>query len=299
MSGGSPSSPPLDAPARATRRASTSATYRAARADGPSSGPPVLALLFDRLIRARMAEATRGGGGPALFFEEADELLAHLRRSRAAVVVVDGTDGAKQSTLPTIEAIRNGYPSLPVIAYVRAGRTETRHILAMGRLGVHELIFEGIDDVGLALRTALQSAVWQCAAVRVLTALRPHLSADVLPFVRYCLERVSQEPSVTDAAGYLGVHRKTLVYRLHRSALPPPGAMIGWCKLFLASQLLEDPRRSVTSVALELDFASTSALRGMLRRYTGLRPQDLRARGGLSVMLSLFLARIRGTATFT
>lgn len=256
---------------------------------------PVLGLLFDRRVRARVAEAARGSASALVFFEGPEQLLAHLGRSRASVVIVDSTDSSKQPTLPTIEAIRSGYPSVPVIAYVRPGGTATRHILAMGELGVHELIFEGVDDTGIALRTALQSAVRQCAAVRVVDALRPHLTSDVLPFVRYCLDRVSRDPSVTDAADYLGVHRKTLVYRLRRSGLPPPRAVIGWCKLFLAAQLLEDPRRSVASVALELDFASTSALRGMLRRYTGLRPQELRSRGGLEAALALFLDGVRPT----
>lgn len=274
------------------------ATARSAAGAWRAGAPSILAFLPDRIVRARVAEAARSSAASAIFVEAASDLLAQLRCGRAAAVIVACQDDAKRSTLPTVEAIRSGHPSVPVIAYVRPGHTETRHILTLGHLGVHELILEGVDDTGIALRAALQSAVRQCAATRVLDALRPHVSADALPFVRYCLERASCGPSVTDAADWLGVHRKTLVYRLRRSQLPPPSAIIGWCRLFLASDLLDDPRRSVASVALELDFPSTSALRGMLRRYTGLRPQDLRARGGLRVALAMFLDRLdRPTAS--
>jgi transcriptional regulator GlxA family with amidase domain len=181
---------------------------------------------------------------------------------------------------------------VPIVAFTAAGPGSSSDILAMAQAGVHELIIQGFDDAGIALRTVAESASRRCAATRVLSELESDVPADALPFVRFCLERSSVKLTVTDAATYLGVHRKTLVYRLARTTLPPPSTMIGWCRLFVAAHMLEDPRRSVASVALALDFSSGAALRGMLRRYTGLRPQELRECGGLALLISTFRRQI-------
>jgi hypothetical protein len=42
----------------------------------------------------------------------------------------------------------------------------------------------------------------------------------------------------------------------------------------------------VEGIALQLDFASDTALRNMIKRYTGLRAQDLRHGDGASVVLA-------------
>ena len=44
--------------------------------------------------------------------------------------------------------------------------------------------------------------------------------------------------------------------------------------------------RTVERIALQLDFASDTALRNMIKRYTGMRAQDLRHSDGASVVLA-------------
>lgn len=64
--------------------------------------------------------------------------------------------------------------------------------------------------------------------------------------------------------------------------------MLGWCRLLAAAVLLEDRGRPVDHIALELDFPSGAAFRNMLKRYTGLSPAELRARGTLTEMSRQF-----------
>lgn len=259
---------------------------------------PVLALVLDRKQQARLLDAVRGRAA-IRFYADVDALLDAIRHGPASAVITECADGVGRSMLPAIEQIRAGFPSVSVIALVTPGRTPSSEILAVAQAGVHELVMQGFDDEGIALRAALESATRRCAAARVLMALGPTMPSDVLPFLRYSLEFADAEPTVTSAAAYLGVHRKTLVYRLQRAGLPPPSAIIGWCRLFVAAHLLEDVRRSVAQVALAVQFASSAALRGMLRRYTGMRPADLRRAGGLDALLHRFQATVdtRGTAS--
>jgi len=262
-------------------------TQRSAKGSQRPSSAPAAALLVDRVARARVLEALRTSGG--VVFPETDADLLELVKSRLiSLVILECRDRTGRSTLPVVEQIRRGYPSVPIVAYASLGGTASSDILAMAHAGIHELIIQNFDDVGAALRTVAASAARQCAAARVLVALRPDLPASTISFVQFCLERAPISPSVNDAARYLGIHRKTLVYRLRRARLPPPRRMIGWCRLFLAAHLLEDPHRSVAHVALALDFASSAALRGMLRRYTGLRPRQIRDRGGLDAVVDAF-----------
>jgi AraC-like DNA-binding protein len=62
----------------------------------------------------------------------------------------------------------------------------------------------------------------------------------------------------------------------------------------LAARRLEDPGRTVEEVAFELEYPSGNALRNMLRRYTGLRPVDLRSPAGGRRVLERFRYAMRG-----
>ena len=278
--------------------AGPAASYRPAAAcpAGASALAVAGAVLGDRIARARVTEALRGRAR-VVFYDDVHALRHALTELHASVLVVEccGRDGA--ATVDGVRGIREAFPNLPVVAYVIPGRTGSSDILRIAQLGVHELVMQGFDDVGSALRSALESAVRRCGSARVVEAVAPAVPPDVMPFIRYCLDRAADQPSVADAARYLGVHPKTLTYRLKRAHLPAPSTLIGWCRVLLAAQLFESPGRSVAQVALELDFASPAALRGMLRRYTGLRPSELRAHGGLSAALRKFIPAIQAAAT--
>jgi AraC-like DNA-binding protein len=246
-----------------------------------------MVLLLDRVARARVVEALRPYTA-VVFAASAADLMARVTSGPVSFVILECRDSDGCPTVPVVQTIRRGYPSIPIVAYAPTGRTSSSDILAMAHAGIHELIMEGFDDVSVALRTVAERATRQCAAARVLDALQPDLPRPAVPFIQFCLERSWRAPSVAEAARYLGIHPKTLIYRLRRTNLPPPSVMIGWCRLFVAAHLLEDPHRSVAQVALALDFGSSAALRGMFRRYTGLRPQEIREHGGLATVLSAF-----------
>ena len=64
---------------------------------------------------------------------------------------------------------------------------------------------------------------------------------------------------------------------------PTPRALRTWCRLFVAGRLLEEPGRTVESIALQLEFDSTTGLRNALKRYTGHGASAIRAAGGEAV----------------
>jgi len=110
--------------------------------------------------------------------------------------------------------------------------------------------------------------------------------------VRYCLAHAPVAPPVAEVAAALGVTRKTVAARLAAEALPPASALVGWGRVLLAARCLEDAHRSAEHVVHALGFADTTGLRHLLTRYTGLRTEQVRARGGLSAVLPMFAATL-------
>jgi AraC-like DNA-binding protein len=256
----------------------------------------VAALVVNRQARARIREAIPAAT-PVVIYERAADLLAAVRSGSVLFVILEPRDAAGTLTDAVARAICEGYPTVPVIAYGAPSPFASRDILALARAGVHELVLRGVDDVGIALRAALASATRRRTADHVMREIGPSVPTPARTLVRYFLEHAERAPTVSDVARALGVHRKTLVNRLRSAKLPPPSSLIGWCRLFIAARLLEDSLRTVEQVAHELDFPSGAALRNMLRRYTGLRPQDVREAGGLACMLEAFRRSIDRFAT--
>lgn len=256
----------------------------------------VCALVWDSASRTRLQDAIRGQGS-VRFCERQGELLALVENDLARVVVVDIRDREGRSMLDLVRHIREDFPSVPVVLYCAISPETSRDVLAFARAGVNDLVLRGVDDLRHTLRSALATAADHCSARLIVEELEPFVPATVMPMLRYCIENGRRSLTVEHVAHALHVHRKTLVDRLGSAHLPTPSALIAWCRLLVAARLLEDPGRSVEQVALLLDFPSGTALRNMTKRYTGLRPSEIRENGGLRCVLHAFKRQLRPVPT--
>jgi AraC-like DNA-binding protein len=255
----------------------------------PEQEPVLLGLVTGQAERLRIRAAVRGHAD-VRFVGSTTELLAHLKQSMALPIglIVEPRDCDGRSTAAIVGQLVAAHPSLPIIGYCHAGYEHSRDIIELGVAGAHELLFHGIDDSGVALRSVLTSAGQACAAAQVLRAIEDDIPGVLLPMFEFCLAYPERATSVQAIAQVLGVHRKTLVNYCAQASMPPPGALIAWCRLLLVGHFLETPARTVEGIALRVEFASATALRNMLRRYTGLRPQQVRERGGLRCIVDAF-----------
>jgi AraC-like DNA-binding protein len=255
----------------------------------PEQTPVLLALITGRLERLRIATAVRGHA-TVHFVGTTGELLAHLDDAPAlpTALVVEPRDCDGRPTAGVVRQLATAHPALPIVAYCHAGYEHSREILDLATAGAHELLFHGIDDSGVALRGVLTSASQACAAAQIMRAIASDVPAVLEPLFEFCLAYPERATSVQTVAHVLGVHRKTLVNYCAQASLPPPGAILAWCRLLLVGHFLETPSRTVEGIALRVEFASATALRNMLRRYTGLRPQQVREHGGLRCVVDAF-----------
>lgn len=252
----------------------------------------IAALVTGAEWRARVRDAVREPH-QVLWCARREELLPLLRGRWADALLVEPWDAAGADVAPVVLSLRHEFPSLPIIAYCPLSAEAMHEVLLLTKAGVDDVLVREYEDPGTLLRGVLASARGRRTASEVLPTVAPHVMPEVLPIIACCLEHAGRPTSVADIARELGVHRKTLVNRMSVAGLPTPSAVIAWCRLLLAARLLEDPGRSVEHVALALEFGSGTALRNMLRRYTRLRPADVRAGGGLQSVLRLFIQALR------
>jgi AraC-like DNA-binding protein len=178
---------------------------------------------------------------------------------------------------------------MPVVGYCSPSAEDSQDIIALVSAGVHELVFKGVDDHAAMLRGILGSADQSCVADLVLHHLGAKLPPRVRPLVEYCLANPQEAHSVQRAARALGINRKTLVNHCGAVGFPPPGSVVAWCLLLLTAGLLATPGVTVEQAALRLNFPSVTALRNMMKRYTGLRPSALRGENALPALCARFL----------
>jgi AraC-like DNA-binding protein len=247
----------------------------------------VAALVWDHVARARLTEALRQEA-TVRFCERASEVVTLVETGLAGVVVLDRRDRDGSPTLSTVKRVREEFPSIPIVLYCALSPDTSRDVLHFAKAGVDQLVFQGVDDLRTPLRGAVQAALDQVSAKSLLADLEPLVPANVVPFLKYCLEHARRDTSVEEVAEALGVHRKTLVDRLNAANLPSPSNFVSWSRLLLAARILEDPGRTVEQVALLLDFPSGTALRNMMKRYTGLKSSEVRQNGGVSCVLHAF-----------
>lgn len=255
----------------------------------------IIGLVCDREARARLrhalSEPTR-----LEFCSRRAEFVEAVLRGPVRVLVTELWDSTGEPMTAVVRRLRTGFPATPILAYCWLSCSTAHEILEMARAGISGIIFRGYDDVGSALRSALARAEDLSVAEAVSRAITPLISPEGRTIVEYCIEHARAAPAVSEVAAAIGVHRKTLVNWMASAGLPAPSAVIAWCRLLLAARLLEEPARSVECVALDLDFGSATELRNMLRRYTGLRPTEVRQRGGFGFLLKLFTQQFRPTS---
>ncbi len=256
--------------------------------------PLIVGYVANEKERARMTGALRGWAR-TLWADAPAELPAMVRQARGApvTVVLSPRDAEGHETASIVPELLHYAPCVAVVAHCRTGVEHAADIRRMADAGVHEFLFAGVDDGGLALRGVLASAQRACAAVAVLEALLPVLPPSLHRLAEYCVTHATQAHSVSGVASTLGVHRKTLLNHCVRAGAPPPAEMINWCRLMLAAQLLTATGQTVEWVALELEFPSDTALRNSMKRYTGLRATEVRRQGGVGVVVKALERRFQ------
>jgi AraC-like DNA-binding protein len=243
--------------------------------------------------RTRLTDALRGRA--KLRFADSREALIELLRTTTdavdVVVIPAGTTGVVGSPQLVRDIIAQR-PRAAIVAYCELLSPLATDVRALAAAGVHQFLFSGIDDHGVALRNVLAAARQQRAAERVQQRMASLVPPSLHSIVETVLARPDLIVGIRPLAAALGVHRKTLFNRCEREHFMHPAELLVWTRLALVGYLLETTGCTVETIALELAYPSPTALRNTLKRHTGRTARQLRERGGLAPVLDAFARRI-------
>jgi len=254
----------------------------------------VVACGCSPLQRARLQDSIRGTA-QMYVVEDLRSLWLSAQesfRSPAVVVLAVSADTARDA-VAMVRDLRMRCPRAALVAYCGGVREAPASIAALAAAGVHQFLFAEVNDRGATLRAIIENARQQCTADVVLAALRPLIPAPIHPMAEALLSRPAVVCDVRALAAALGVHRKTLFNRCTSTSFVAPAELVTWTRLALVAYLLETTGFTVERIALETGYPSPTALRNTMKRYTGMRATDIRAGGGLAVVIDCLRSRLQ------
>jgi AraC-like DNA-binding protein len=243
--------------------------------------------------RARLIDALRARAG-LYFVNSADELLVLLRGSIRPidVVILPSVDASGRGTEQVVRQVAVDRPRAAIIVWCPSRRGQAIDLRSLTAAGAHQFLMAGDDESGAVIRGLLERARHTQAAEHVTRQMGEILGTPLQPIVEAIVEN-PHVTSVRELADVMGVNRKTLFNRCSRAGSVNPAELLVWSRLALVAYYLENTGCTVETLAVELNYPSSSTLRNTIKRYTTLRARDLRAQGALDALLAALRARLR------
>lgn len=247
-------------------------------------------------LEARFRDALKGRARIRMV-RSFDAVTAALRESTEPVdlVVLPSHNNVIEATR-IIHIVTKERPTCAVVAYCRVGSEFSPDIRTLAKAGVHQFVFLGVDDTGVALREVLSRARRQCAATLVLERWLRIVPSTLHPLLEVAVSRPDYR-TVPSLALALGVHRKTLFNRCQRAKCVAPEELVMWARLSLVASLLQTTGCTLETISIDLSFTSATSLRNTMKRYTGMTATEVKLGRGLDAVIAAYEERLRRLAT--
>lgn len=256
---------------------------------------PVFFLHDDDDLRARVAGVLTGAD-QLVRVPDWDALRASLRRSPAtAISVVDPSRDPEGELRVLLEE----FPSATVLAVVPAGPAQGDTLRRLFGWGVADVIVRGREDTAPALARRLDGVRARTVHRLLERALPRTVPSRSRALLAVAAETVAGGGLAPELAAALGVKERTVLRWCERADLPPPRRLLAWLRLLLAAEMLDDPGRTVSSIAEASGYASAVSLKAAFRQFVGMTPREARERGAFEVVATGFageLFRLREAA---
>jgi AraC-like DNA-binding protein len=250
---------------------------------------PLLVLHADGFFR----EQVRKAGGKRFEFvhvEEWVELRELVRTSPpAALIVVDPYAHDGGDLAGELRAMLLEFPSATVIAAFELRPDRYRDLRTLGAWGVADVIVRGEDDTTDAIARRLRAIQGRPLQSLLERSLPANTSGQARALLMAAAEVVSTGGQARELARMLYLSPRTLLRWCERAELPPPRRILVWMRVLMAAELLDDPGRTVSSVAHACGYSSDNSLRRALQDFLETTPTALRREGAFGIASRAFL----------
>ena len=159
----------------------------------------------------------------------------------------------------------------------------------LGKWGVVQVIALDHDDTTYSISQRLRAARGRPLRALLEEVLPPETSGRARAILEAATDVVTVGEHGRDLAGSLHLSRRTLLRWCQRAGLPAPRRLLAWIRILLACELLDDPGRTVLSVAHTCGYSSDSGLRRITQKFLDASPTELREQGAFKHSAAAFI----------
>lgn len=234
-----------------------------------------------------------------------DELEEAIRESPPAAVALvypyemggwgrSGGNGPGELSTQ-LRSVLTEFPSLAVLAALEVTPERFDDLRTLGKWGVVQVISLDHDDTAYAIAQRLRAARGRPLRALIEHVLPPETSGRARAIIEAATDVVTAGQHGRDLAKSLHLSRRTLLRWCQRAGLPAPRRLLAWMRVLLACELLDDPGRTVLSVAHTCGYSSDSGLRRITQKFLGASPTDLREQGAFRLASAAFVKQLEET----
>lgn len=245
----------------------------------------------------RFVERVRAAAGKAYEVQALPDWIALIDTIReapaSALVLVDPFDETgPRGIAQGLNDLMLHYPSTPVVAAIEVSPGSADALTLLGKKGIVEIVCIGHDDTPEALRRRFHHAQGRLLKALMETVLPVDMPGRGRSILDAAAQIVSEGGHGRDLARMLGLSRRTLLRWTEVASLPPPRRLLAWTRILQAATLLDDPGRTVLSVAHACGYSSDGGLRRVTTKLLGANPTEMRERGAFAGASKGFLAEL-------
>ena len=210
-----------------------------------------------------------------------DEVRRDLREHSATAVLLSLACCSPRDAIRMAGILRD-HPRVPMMGLVtNAERVHPQSLLSLGRSGMR-IVIDARESSGWRLlretvATADRGSFNIDSAIADLRVRLTAASDDCLPLLELLL--VAQPPihAVRTIARLVDLHPGTLMSRFQRASLPPVKHYLDLANLVRAAHALEDQRRSIADVAVQLEYSSPQSFGRHVQLVLGMTASTFRS----------------------
>lgn len=217
----------------------------------------------------------------------------------SAVAVVDPLEATASNPQVSAEllAMLQLYPSVTVIPALEAGPGAFEVVRRLGAAGAVQIICTDEDTAPISIRRRIEAARGRPLKTLIGGSLDPSTSGAARAILNTTVEVVLDGGGSEQLARNLFITTRTLLRWCRRAGLPAPRRLLLWVRLLLAAEMLDDPGRSISDVALSCGYSSDGGLRNAFRSTVDISPGKLREMGAFDTLSNGFLQALREART--